>query len=261
MSGHEDEAYADRTLSSVASSAASSWWQEGGMAERRPKNDRALSDKTREMKNALVRIASEARQTASFPSGLEKKCRPFSWYARHVDPELEIRDGGEDGEDDAPDPHASLERLPAAAGGGTTRDEKVPPSRPLDDARMAIVVRASPVKLKYVDASGGHVAHPHLGATDEDGAFGYVHDETALRLHPPPFEFKNDDDRERLCKKGDPNYTMLTQKVFVDITSHEAAERRVEHDLAQKRRVKLFCFVYTIEKNHDRIPAIRETWG
>jgi glycoprotein-N-acetylgalactosamine 3-beta-galactosyltransferase len=54
---------------------------------------------------------------------------------------------------------------------------------------------------------------------------------------------------------------MLTQKVFVDITNHEAAERRAEHDLAKKGRVKLFCFVYTIEKNHDRIPAIRETWG
>ncbi|KAL3770880.1 hypothetical protein ACHAW5_003968 [Stephanodiscus triporus] len=248
MSGHEDEAYADGILRAVASSAASSWWQDGGA---KPPSDRALSDKTREMKDLLVRIASEARQTASFPLGLERKCRPFSWYVRHVNPELEIRD------DDQPDPHASLARMPAAGGG---KDEKLLPSRPLDDLRMAIVVRASPVKLAYVDASGGHVAHPHLGATDENGVFGYVHDETALRNKPPPFEIKDDRDRERLCMKGDPNYTMLTQKVFVDITNHEAAERRAEHDLA-KKRVKLFCFVYTIEKNHDRIPAIRETWG
>ena len=225
------------------------------MSARRPTNDRALLDKKREMKDSLVRIASEAKQTASFPSGLEMKCRPFSWYVQYVNPELEIRE-----DDGSSDPHAALERLPGATGGGK-KDEKISPSRPLDDARMGIVLRASPVKLAYVDASGGHLAHPHLGATDENGAFGYVHDETALRNNPPPFEFENDDERERLCKKGDPNYTMLTQKVFVDITNHEAAERRSEHDLAKKRRVKLFCFVYTIEKNHDKIPAIRETWG
>jgi hypothetical protein len=38
---------------------------------------------------------------------------------------------------------------------------------------------------------------------------------------------------------------MLTDKVFVDIQNHEAAERRVEHDLATKSRVKIFCLVYT----------------
>jgi hypothetical protein len=54
---------------------------------------------------------------------------------------------------------------------------------------------------------------------------------------------------------------MLTQKVFVNLTNHEAAERRAEHDLAKKRRVELFCFVYSIKKNHDRIHAIGKTWG
>jgi glycoprotein-N-acetylgalactosamine 3-beta-galactosyltransferase len=105
------------------------------------------------------------------------------------------------------------------------------------------------------------VAHPHIGATDENGVFGYVHDETSLRANPPQFEFKNDDDHNQLCKKGDPNYIMLTDKVFVDIQNHEAAERRVEHDLATKSRVKIFCLVYTSQKNHGKIPAIRETWG
>ena len=99
-----------------------------------------------------------------------------------------------------------------------------------------------------------------MGGTDEQGNFGYVHDETALRLDPPPFQFKNDSDRERLCRKGDPNYKMLTEKVFVDLTAHEAAEKRAEHGLAERKRAKIFCLVYTIEKNHDRIPPLRETW-
>ena len=54
---------------------------------------------------------------------------------------------------------------------------------------------------------------------------------------------------------------MLTEKVYVDLTNHEAAERRAEHGLAKTKRVKIFCLVYTIEKFHDRIPAIRQTWG
>jgi glycoprotein-N-acetylgalactosamine 3-beta-galactosyltransferase len=141
-------------------------------------------------------------------------------------------------------------------------DEKILPSKPLDEGRLAIVTRASPVKLAYVDASGGHTAHPHRGATDENGVFGYVHDETELARNPPPFELPDDDDEhDRLCKKGDPNYKMLTKKVFVDLQGHEAAEKRAEHGLARKKRVKIFCLVYTIEKFHDRIPTIRETWG
>ena len=100
--------------------------------------------------------------------------------------------------------------------------------------------------------------------TDENGVFGCVHDETELARNPPPFKLPDDDDDEqhdRLCKKGDPNYEMLTKKVFVDLQGHEAAEKRAEHGLARKKRVKIFCLVYTIEKFHDRIPTIRETWG
>ena len=54
---------------------------------------------------------------------------------------------------------------------------------------------------------------------------------------------------------------MLTEKVYVDLTNHEAAERRAEHGQQKKKRAKIFCLVYTIEKFHDRIQPIRETWG
>jgi hypothetical protein len=54
---------------------------------------------------------------------------------------------------------------------------------------------------------------------------------------------------------------MLTDKVFVDLTGHEAAEKRAEHGLSKQKRPKIFCLVYTIEKFHDRVQPIKDTWG
>ena len=78
ISGPNDEVYADEILHAVAYAAASSW-QEMGMAQQQQQqhgpshrisqNDRSLLEKTREMKNLLIRIASEAKQTASFRWG------------------------------------------------------------------------------------------------------------------------------------------------------------------------------------------------
>jgi hypothetical protein len=53
---------------------------------------------------------------------------------------------------------------------------------------------------------------------------------------------------------GNPNHAMLIQKVFVDVTNCEDAERQAKHGLAKKRRVKLFYFVCTIKKNQDGTP-------
>jgi hypothetical protein len=82
------------------------------------------------------------------------------------------------------------------------KGQKILPSKPLDEARMAIIAKASPVKLAYVDVSGQHAEHPHKGALDEKGNFGYVHDETFLAKSPPAFEFQDDTDKDKLCKKG-----------------------------------------------------------
>ena len=64
---------------------------------------------------------------------------------------------------------------------------------------------------------------------------------------------------EFLFFQSDPDYTMLTDKVFVDLASHEAAEKRAK--LGNSNRTKIFCVVYTIENNHDKITTITETWG
>jgi hypothetical protein len=51
---------------------------------------------------------------------------------------------------------------------------------------------------------------------------------------------------------SDPNHAMLIREVFIDIiTNREDAELHAEHDLAKKRRAKLFCFICRIKKNHN----------
>ncbi|KAL9179903.1 hypothetical protein ACHAXT_007873 [Thalassiosira profunda] len=255
MSGHEDDTFADGILQEVAAAAATTYVSR--KYHNQPKDhanleEKETREKMQELKHTLVRIAAEAKHSASFPSGLATKCRPFSWYAAHVHGKFR---GGEDSDGDPPKPRDLMLRKPPK------KEEKILPSKPLSKERMFIVSNASPVDLKYVDASGGHREHPHKGGTDEDGNFGYVHDEASLHDNAIPWEFDDEEDHAQLCKKGDPNYKMLTEKVYVDLAGHGAAERRAEHGLAKRGRAKIFCLVYTIEKFHDRIPAIRETWG
>eukprot|EP00804_Cyclotella_cryptica_P002281 CCRYP_004017-RA/>CCRYP_004017-RA protein AED:0.24 eAED:0.24 QI:148/1/1/1/1/1/6/1023/1015 len=260
MSGHGDDVYADAFLDIAAKEAAieSTSKAERGDTHGIPKDNakiaRALEEETKRRRNLLVRISEEAKHSTSLPSGIGQKCRPFSWFAEHVVPNLMLHEYG-DAEAESDVVNSEIREVIKKRG------QKILPSKPLDEARMAIIAKASPVKLAYVDVSGQHMEHPHKGALDEKGNFGYVHDETFLAKSPPAFEFKNDSEKEKLCKKGDPNYIMLTERVFVDLTSHEAAEKRAEHGLSLKKRAKIFCLVYTIEKFHDRIPAIKETWG
>lgn len=130
--------------------------------------------------------------------------------------------------------------------------EQKKPQHPIDDKRLAIIQKPKPVDIAYMDISHGHKDHPHMGARDEKGNFGYVHDETALRKNPPELEFPG---LQAACGLRDNTYKMLTEQVSVDFAANEDADKR------RPKRDKIFCLVYTIEKFHDRIPYIRETWG
>jgi hypothetical protein len=132
--------------------------------------------------------------------------------------------------------------------------DKRKPSKPLCASCLEIVQKATPVDITFVDVSGGHAKHPHKGARDANGNFGYVHDETALHKHPEPFNFEGED-LSRECAKRDNNYKMLNEKVFVDLKADEEAEK------SGKKRDKIFCLAYTISPAHPKIPLIRETWG
>jgi hypothetical protein len=205
-----------------------------------------------------------------FSRDLSQKCRSFQWYVEEVNtdwldfmsqsavvhiPERDndeiannkistdkdLRNGEHDqNEDDGPDLSKPI------------HDEKPMPIEPLCVECLKIIQQAKPYNIAFVDVSNGHKEHPHMGALDEDGQNGYIHDETALRLHPP----KNSFDPAMLatlCNKRDNNYRMLNEKVYADL--------EYDKKMAKSRRDKIFCLVYTIDANHDKIPAIRETWG
>jgi len=127
------------------------------------------------------------------------------------------------------------------------KEKKLDP--PLDPERLALLQKSKPVDIAYVNITD-RSDHPHKGAKDADGNWGYVHDPTALRKNPPPFTFP---DLESACALRDNDYKMMTEQVsVVDVKAHDAVRRR---------RDKIFCLVYTIAESHDRIPYIRETWG
>jgi len=123
----------------------------------------------------------------------------------------------------------------------------------LRPTNLEIVRNVTPVDLAFIDVSENHKEDPHRGARDEKGNWGYVHDETALRLAPPAFP--TDQLRED-CQERDSNHVMLTERVFVDTEAHDAVDK------SGKRRAKILCIIYSTDAGHkEKIPAIRETWG
>ena len=134
------------------------------------------------------------------------------------------------------------------------RYDKKKPSKPLCKACLDIIDKAEPIDISFVDVSDGHKEHPHMGATYSNGKLGYIHDETALRKHPPKMNF-DEQSLRAACLNRDDNYKMLHEKVFVDIKADEAKQK------AGAQRDKIFCLVYTTESGHPNVQRIRETWG
>lgn len=116
---------------------------------------------------------------------------------------------------------------------------------------------AKPVLLAKIDVSNGHRYHPHKGARDADGTFGYVPDPTRLHKAPPPIKLYNNCTALRI---HDPTFLMLTERVKVNLEEHERREREVAQGI-RKARVKLLCIIYSFEPRHGAIQDIRETWG
>ena len=125
--------------------------------------------------------------------------------------------------------------------------------KPLRRTNLEIVRNATAIDLAYIDVSNNHSEHPHCGARDERGNWGFVHDDTALRRSPPTF---STDRLQQDCQVRDSNYIMLTKRVSVDQEAHDS---RANSD---GNRVKILCIIYSTDAGHDKkIPAIRETWG
>ncbi len=98
----------------------------------------------------------------------------------------------------------------------------------------------------------------YFPALDESGNPGYVHDATTLHRNPPAFDFKSSN-----CGPNDATMQMMTQRVYVDLAAHERANKLVKEGSngVTKPRAKIYCHVYTTDKQRVRIQAIRETWG
>jgi glycoprotein-N-acetylgalactosamine 3-beta-galactosyltransferase len=133
---------------------------------------------------------------------------------------------------------------------------------PLRKECLDIVRRAGPpVDVAYEDVSGGHLGHPHRGATHEDGkTFGYVPDEAALHRGPPRFRLGGAR-LARACSQRDSHRKLLTEKVFVDLNATTTRQSEDGPGGPGTSPVRILCLVYTVEQHHSRLPAIRETWG
>ncbi|KAG7362007.1 hypothetical protein IV203_025673 [Nitzschia inconspicua] len=125
-----------------------------------------------------------------------------------------------------------------------------------DQLKNVIVSHAKPINIEYVDVSDGNKEHPHLGATDENGRIGYIHDETALRKNPPSLKI-DDSQMNKFCKSRDEHFQMMHNRIVVD-TDYD---RRTMEESGIHKRDKLFCLVYTFDSAHPMIPYILETWG
>jgi len=194
--------------------------------------------------DSFARLVQRASDSDTLPQNLKQKCRSFKWYSEEVNRDvlLPVNDAS------TPKVEPSIDTNDAKDRGHNSEKSQV---AYLTSEQQEIVRQAKKQSIVFEDLSNGGLDHPHLGAKNEWGAQGYTHDETALRKDPPifiPLE-------KSVSCKDDNHYKMLTQKVRVDFDGDKRAI------LAGKPRAKIFCIVYTIEKYHDKLEAIRETWA
>jgi hypothetical protein len=128
------------------------------------------------------------------------------------------------------------------------------PLKPLRPECLAIIQRAQLTDTSFIDVAGNHSMHPHMGAMDEQGNNGYIHNVTALRNNPPPSNISNND-IATYCSNRDDDYKMLKERVFVDM------EYEQKMQASYKPRLKILCTIYTSAKSHHRLHNIRATWG
>eukprot|EP00536_Pseudo-nitzschia_multiseries_P009513 jgi/Psemu1/200882/e_gw1.267.18.1 len=95
--------------------------------------------------------------------------------------------------------------------------------------------------------------HPHGGARDENGLWGYVHDPTILLQKPPEFTVLPEE-KEDFCKEvgdGLEGGGSLATRLY---------RERIKIAKPDKS-VKVFCGIYSYPGNNAQTDAIRRTWG
>jgi len=221
--------------------------------------------------------------------GLGEQCRSFEWFMKTVnndfeDLEVVIKELNDhkperiesdqkmrvDDTDNEKEEEEEEEEIDEEAEGNDDAAEKdgnikqplknkkqIVTKTQLSAFNLEIISRTHPINLSFTDPSSIEDEQPRLGAVDEDGRQDYIHDEKSLRNNPPTFHLDN---KVKNCANHDDNYKMLTKRVAVDIDTHNLLESQAKKPNG-KPRAKIFCTVYTIAANHDRLPPILQTWG
>lgn len=108
--------------------------------------------------------------------------------------------------------------------------------------------------------------HPHKGAKDEFGRWGYVHDPTILRHRQNndsswPFSTAKygPEEEAELCADvahGPEGAGEMAREIFGSIVKVVTT-----HSSDEKGSVRVFCAVYSYPGNNNQSDAIRETWA
>jgi hypothetical protein len=193
--------------------------------------------------------------TITLPTHLDTKCRSFEWYATNINNSSMIDTQLSNSKQHIEHAVVIQDHPPIQHPDTDEIQHPFLKHSPLRPYNMNVVSKTHPILLAYTNVTQDFKQHPHRGAQDSHGTFGYIHDDTALRKKPPTFV----PPPKYLACKRDANYRMLTEKVVLRI--HEHNQKEQDANASGKTRTKLFCIVYTIDKNHHRIPVIRQTWG
>jgi len=125
--------------------------------------------------------------------------------------------------------------------------------------------------------------HPHVGALDESGAEGYVHDAGMLQRAPPKFSYNSE--LEDLREHGDARHNANvgaagspvcgfswkddnegnpSDKLGREHIGWEGYRLLNEQVVVQSSvgpSPRILCTIYTISTEHIKLNAIRQTWG
>jgi hypothetical protein len=130
-----------------------------------------------------------------------------------------------------------------------SRAESPPSSQNSATEWNRFVLQTAPIvqDLSHIPANTT-IDHSHMGAQDENGNLGYLHDAKSLRMNPPSFQYPN---LLEACQRRDSNYDMIDNRIVVTVLP-----------TTEERRTKIFCVVYTTESKHNTaLNNIRQTWG
>jgi len=190
------------------------------------------------------------RNTTTWYEPNLNECQSFDWYVENIN----------DAMDEKVISNILLKQTNHHHANETT--ETIMPSSEVRYMNQFVISKTQLINVSYVSSVDHDIRfNPTPIALDENGNEDHeIFNETSVRMISPAFEFDATVE-ENFCS----NVTIelkkvLTEKVSIDFETHNRKEMLAKHS-NEFIRPKLFCMVYTHDKDHDRIPVIHQTWG